>query len=262
MTPEFSFPCNADKTPRQREWQRNAFQWMTWRRAELVGAPTGKRNGFDVLDVDPDGVGWYDANFDALPETRAHETPRGAHLLFRHCPGLRGSVGRIAPGVDVRAEGNFVVWWPREGYPVEDHPICEWPDWLLEAAKAKRRRNGGLRTSPSEQSVAEHVGDRVAVESIRAALDQLDPCAFEGDRERWLAFMNGAKAIGAPMELFAEWTSRNPAYQRNDEEIERNWRSLRGLHAGRGVLRGTESGGDQVHSQASSQILPSQKGKS
>jgi hypothetical protein len=22
MTPEFSFPCNPDKTPRQKEWQR------------------------------------------------------------------------------------------------------------------------------------------------------------------------------------------------------------------------------------------------
>jgi hypothetical protein len=153
-------------------------------------------------------------------------------LLFRSSPGLRCSTSRIDPGVHIRAEGGYVIWWPREGYAVEDAEVAEWPGWLLEAAKAKPRRGRDLRTSLSEQSVAEHVGDRIAVESIRAALDQLDPCAFEGDRERWIAFMNGAKAIGAPMELFAEWTSRNPAYQRNDDEIERNWHSLRGLHAG------------------------------
>jgi hypothetical protein len=98
------------------------------------------------------------------------------------------------------------------------------------SCERERRLERDLRTSLFRGDGGE--GGGVAVDSIRAALDQLDPCAFEGDRERWVAFMNGAKAIGAPMELFAEWTSHNPAYQRNDEEIERNWHSLRGLHAG------------------------------
>jgi hypothetical protein len=75
MTPAFTFPANADKSPRQTEWQRSAFQGMTWKRAELVGAPTGKSNGFDVLDIDPDGFGWYAAKFTAFPTregTRRH----------------------------------------------------------------------------------------------------------------------------------------------------------------------------------------------
>ena len=118
MTPAYGFPCNADKTPRMK-WQRKPFQWMAWSRAPLVGAPTGQRNGFDVLDVDtykPDGAAWYDANFDALPPTLVHETRQGGkHFFFHHAPGLRGSEGRIAAGVDVRAQGNYVIWWPREG---------------------------------------------------------------------------------------------------------------------------------------------------
>jgi Bifunctional DNA primase/polymerase, N-terminal len=113
---------------------------MTWREAPLVGVPTGAVNGIDVLDIDGDaGRNWYDMNFDAIPATRAHSTRRGMHLLFVHAPDLRCSTGKIAPGVDVRANGGYVIWWPREGYPVEDAPISEWPDWLLEEARAKPR---------------------------------------------------------------------------------------------------------------------------
>jgi hypothetical protein len=72
----------------------------------------------------------------------------------------------------------------------------------------------------------------VHVDSIRAALDALDPGIFAENRERWLAYLNAAKAIGAPVELLAEWCARNPAYERNDREIERNIASLRGLHSG------------------------------
>jgi hypothetical protein len=113
MWPEFTFPCNADKTPRQKEWQKSVFQYMIWKRAELVAAPTGERNGFDVLDIDPKGTGWYDANFDALPTTRAHQTRRdGVYLLFRHAAGLRNSRDKIAEGVDIRSETNkWCEWW-------------------------------------------------------------------------------------------------------------------------------------------------------
>ena len=70
MIPQFTFPCRASNmAPCLKEWQKSAFQWVTWKRAELVGAATGERNAFDVLDVDPrnGGVAWYDRNFDALP---------------------------------------------------------------------------------------------------------------------------------------------------------------------------------------------------
>ena len=140
MTPEFSFPCNPDKTPRQQGWRNAAFQGVAWQRAELVGAPTGERNGFDVLDIDPAGFGWYALKFSAIPTTRRHETPRGVHLLFRHSPGLRCTVGRIAKGVDVKTGGGYVIWWPRQGYAVDDWPIADWPEWLREEARAASKR--------------------------------------------------------------------------------------------------------------------------
>ena len=55
--------------------------------------------------------------------------------------------------------------------------------------------------------------------SVSGALMQLDPGEFVGDRPRWLALMNGAKAAGVPLEVFCEWTSGQDHYARNDGEV-------------------------------------------
>jgi hypothetical protein len=40
------------------------------------------------------------------------------HLIFQHAAGLRCSAEKIAAGVDVRAIGGYVIWWPAAGLPV------------------------------------------------------------------------------------------------------------------------------------------------
>ena len=129
------FPCNPDKEPLTAHGFKDAKPWRGWKGWPLVGFPTGAKSGFDVLDIDPSGRNWFDQNFDALPATLAHSTQRGLHLLFKHAPGLRCSTGKIADGVDVRADGGYAIYWPATGLPVDDAPICEWPDWLLAEAK-------------------------------------------------------------------------------------------------------------------------------
>src|SRR5262249_16654349 len=139
----------------------------------LIGFPTGEASGIDVLDIDPRGRDWYDQNFDALPTTRAHLTQRGLHLLFKHADGLRCSAGRIAPGIDVRADGGYAIWWPREGLPVEDHPICEWPDWLLKEALEACR---GARRPPTRDPTTGQ-SSRIIV-GAGEALFKLNPQAW------------------------------------------------------------------------------------
>jgi hypothetical protein len=137
------FPCRReDKRPLSQRGFHDATSFASipegW---PLVGVATGEGSGLDCLDIDAEGIGWYDREFDALPFTRAHETRSGGlHLLFRHAEGLRCSTSRIAPGVDVRADGGYIIWWPREGLPFEDHPLCEWPGWLLKAAMTPKRK--------------------------------------------------------------------------------------------------------------------------
>ena len=130
------FPCTFQKRPLT-QWNRTARQDADIKGWQLVGVPTGSVSGFDVLDVDVAGLGWLDSVWDRLPPTRAHATRSGGrHFFFRHVDGLRNSVSRIADGVDVRADGGFVIWWPRQGLRVlSDAEIAQWPAWLLELAR-------------------------------------------------------------------------------------------------------------------------------
>jgi Bifunctional DNA primase/polymerase, N-terminal len=135
-----SFPCLADKRPAcPNGFKDAALPWhglgTLWARhpGELVGVPCGPASGLAVLDVDrgKGGGEWWAANKGRLPATRLHRTRSGGiHALFKHRAGLRNSVSRIAPGIDVRADGSYIIWWPAHGLPVDDRPLADWPDWL------------------------------------------------------------------------------------------------------------------------------------
>jgi hypothetical protein len=66
------------------------------------------------------------------------------HFIFKHRAGLRNSESKIAPGVDVRAEGGYIVWWPASGCRVLcEGPVAPWPaklDEALEEAEERRRQ--------------------------------------------------------------------------------------------------------------------------
>jgi Bifunctional DNA primase/polymerase, N-terminal len=136
------FPCSLDKRPLTAGGFRAAKRIEPPSFWPLVGVPTGAASGFDVLDIDPDGLGWLTEH--PLP-TRKHRTPRGWHLLFRHVDGLRCSAGRISRGVDVRAEGGFAVWWPREGYEVVGVAVAEWPEEILRLVRRSGDGSGTTR---------------------------------------------------------------------------------------------------------------------
>src|SRR5262249_8499003 len=101
----------------------------------LIGVPTGHR----FVVVDPDlqhraARQWWKVNQDKLPSTRRHRTMSGGwHLLFRPHPDFRhGTV--VAPNVDTRGLGGYVIWWPSEGFEVVNPNIlADVPDWILAA---------------------------------------------------------------------------------------------------------------------------------
>jgi len=147
------FPCDQSKRPLITAWQRNAARkdHSHW---PLVGVPTGEANGFDVLDIDLAALGWRDQNRERFPLTQVHTTRSGGwHFLFKHHDGLRNSASRIAPGVDVRADGGFVIWWAREGLPFTSAELAEWPEWVLELARKPeplpRVDRGPCQSSPA-----------------------------------------------------------------------------------------------------------------
>jgi hypothetical protein len=124
------FPCRWDGGPRLRKTPltRNGFKdasrnpkavqqwWNRWPVA-LIGLPTGNVSGLVVLDVDvkrPDANGFdslEDLGHSILPQTpMAHTESGGLHIYFLcHDQDIRNSAGRIAPGLDVRANGGYVI---------------------------------------------------------------------------------------------------------------------------------------------------------
>jgi hypothetical protein len=132
--------------------------------ADMIGVPTGAASGFFVVDVDikngAPGMAWLSANrWRLLPETRWHETRSGGvHLLFKMPEGrtIRNSASKIAPGIDIRGDGGFVIVPPSPGYTLQHRaPIEPAPAWLLDAIDPPRqpapapmalRRNEGSGT--------------------------------------------------------------------------------------------------------------------
>ncbi|MBV1837175.1 bifunctional DNA primase/polymerase [Acetobacter estunensis] len=134
------FPCGEDKRPTCK-WGELATRhpedvlilWRTYP-GPLIGVVTGSASGFDVvyLDWGKGGDDWYAEHCTRVPATRTHRTRSGGlHLLLRHREGTRNSASRIAPGVDVRGNGGFIIWWPATGLPIVDRsPAAPWPAWL------------------------------------------------------------------------------------------------------------------------------------
>ena len=185
--------------------------------AGLIGIPTGPLSGFDVLDIDPrkNGLEWLAANKSRLPDTRQHHTrSAGLHFLMQHAPGLRNSASKIAPGVDIRADGGYVVWWPAAGFHTTGSGWAPWPDWLLIEAMRRQTRAAAapapeelappsaadlialLRAMPNPESTTrdDYVSLNLAVQGCLRALDALD-----------LADANEAEEI---REAAADWCSR------------------------------------------------------
>src|SRR5262245_56640014 len=110
--------------------------WEKHPRAPLVGVRTGEASGVDALDIDAkhrEAGDWWRENRDRLPRTRAHRSRGGGlHLFFQHAPVLRCRTSKIARGVDVKADGGCVTWWPANGLPVLcDAEPAPWPARLL-----------------------------------------------------------------------------------------------------------------------------------
>lgn len=109
---------------------------------ENYGIVTGQLSDIVVLDVDEEGFETLaDKGLFDFPTPQV-ETPNGLHLYFKYNPAVRTNAGKIGEGVDVRANGAYVVGpgsevdgvtysW-KEGYGLEDFKLAEAPKWMYE----------------------------------------------------------------------------------------------------------------------------------
>jgi hypothetical protein len=139
------FPCGGDKRPIKgshgfkdavRDADGIAELWAQYP-GVLVGVATGEISGIAVLDIDAKhntARKWYAEHREQLLPARVHRTRSGGlHLVYKHRIALKCSVSLIEHGVDVRADGGYIIWWPAAGLEVIADPgLQPWPEWLMQ----------------------------------------------------------------------------------------------------------------------------------
>jgi hypothetical protein len=130
-----------------------------------LGVPTGKDNGFWVLEYDTiagghavDGaasLAALEAEFGPLPATRQAESPSGSvHFYFLY-PGCKiTGTPNLRPGIDIRGDGNMVIAPPsvKAGAGayrwLNDLPVADAPQWLLDLLKTAKASAAAVERAP------------------------------------------------------------------------------------------------------------------
>jgi hypothetical protein len=263
------FPCHWQEPRRKHPLTPRGFHdasrepaiiekwWRQWPKA-LIGMPTGRASGLDVLDIDvkePRANG-FDSLEDlghVLPDTpMAHTASGGVHVYFADSPDreLRNSAGLLGPGLDVRGTGGYVIVpSPGSGY--------EWdPIWNFETVKPIAVPNWLWPPTPSRPVCAKPIQQpttglspyaEAAIESACNAIVR----AGSGNQEQTLnaeAFsigtLAGAGAVPADLALRAllragaAMPDHDPQWPWRSEEIDLKVRRAfnAGLHHPRGRI--------------------------
>ncbi len=125
--------------------------WWTMQPEANVGIATGRESGLVVLDIDPrhggdDSLHDLVMQYGRLPDTLEVLTGGGGrHLYFKYPAGaqyLKSGAGVLGAGLDIRADGGYVVappsnhvsgnpyLWEASSDPENDEP-ADLPGWLL-----------------------------------------------------------------------------------------------------------------------------------
>jgi len=127
------------------------LKWWAKCPSANIGIATGE--SFFVLDIDPKNNGNLWLETVELPDTIQQQTGSGGtHYLFSGPPDIPNSAGKIAPGVDIRGAGGYIVappsvhpngnrytWLDCEEIPTDPPALS--PVWLLNAA-GEQKKNG------------------------------------------------------------------------------------------------------------------------
>jgi hypothetical protein len=227
------FPYDVDKRPLTPHGFQDATTdpeiisaWAELWPDALIGMPTGELSGIAVVDIDvregKDGRAWLADHGHMLAGARRVKTRSGGlHVYFQHPPGLRSSAGKIAPGVDVRAEGGYVVRWDCHGGEATGEPT-PMPAELHAALLARQPRKQAALRDPED----------LAPPSAQAVVDLLDslPHPEDLDRDDWLRVGMAARGCCQGLEArgddpraaeigeaWARWSARWPLYDGADD---------------------------------------------
>lgn len=242
------FPVDpSDHTPAFKGWQDWATQdvdkirkyWTAHPNAK-VGVLTGYKSGVFVVDLDVkhgrngiEKIKELQSDNTKLPKTYGHRTKSGGmHLFYRYdetcefrnrANALRGADRKEQTGIDIRAEGGYVVAYPSAGYKKLGSPstVETAPPWLIK--KLNDERKGGQDSNNNGRTM-DH-------EELEGILSQLDPRDYQ-DRESWMRIMcmvkNASNGEHYGQDLFTQWSLRDDSGFSQDpvSYIEKMWPTI------------------------------------
>jgi len=141
-------------------------RWFTGAHPYNIAIRTGVPSGVFVLDVDGEqgfsSLAELVERYGYLPPTLTSTTGKGRHFWFKARGPISCSVGKVAPGIDIRGDGGYVVA-PPSIHPngaiyrwATDEPPADAPDWLLHLVRRRLR----LLLFPS--TIASHAATTIA----------------------------------------------------------------------------------------------------
>jgi len=159
--------------------------WRRWPQAN-IGLSC---DGILTIDVDPDGLSWPgdEGKRASIKATGCpvQRTPRnGVHLVYSMPAGFRWrcSVGLLAPGVDIRCHGGYILVAPSvvkgKSYRwiralVRKSELPPPPDWLIEALDDLEQRRQGPSAAGGQQDGQQLDGSILVVGMRNAGLASL-----------------------------------------------------------------------------------------
>lgn len=222
------FPCGSDKRPlvaggyqaATADLDQIAAWWHQWP-AALIGVPTGQRTGIHVLDLDvkpgKNGPEALKTMGLVAPPTRVHITQSGGYHLIYLADQLalnKTDSDVIAPGVDRRGDGGYIIWWPAHGCHVIDAHFVPAPDWM--------------RSSERPAVLPAHPPIGLTDEQIDTLLGMIPPAQMDS-RSEWIrvgmALHHEFGGDAAGLQMWDSWSQRWPKYD-GLAMLEREWQSF------------------------------------
>lgn len=198
-----------------------------------IGIATGERSGFFVLDIDgPEGeetINAFQSQYSNLPITLTSITGKGRHLLFKmpDVP-LRNSVRKLGKGLDIRANGGYIVAPPSihpsgaaYRWEIDAADIQDAPDWLISLIEQPVTQNQPTLTYENEWSRED-------------VLDMLSYIHPDDDYASWITIGMSLHSAGYGLEVWDNWSRKGAKYQIN--ECRKHWKTF---HADGSVTLGT-----------------------
>ena len=231
------FPCKRKtKAPLVKKGFRAATRneqqindwWAEWPDA-MIGVPTGPSSGIDVIDIDVKPQEFIDG-FAFLPQWKSLSpvivaTPSGgAHLWFRSDGNVRNSTDRLAPGIDTRGDGGYVIVPPsrnmdRAGYEFlrgsidEFNKLPSFPTALL--SRIGQKHLGQSSTEPE--------ADPAKVSAAMAVILN-DDLGWDDWKRLGLAVFRSTSGSDQGRDIFDQWSRKSSKY--DEENTRREWEAM------------------------------------